>query len=331
MASIISNYFPQDSCRPPGRPTPDDDTLGDVRNDLVHLFSVSWAEIGWQLRHADSREDLRRAFEPLRGKNNDHLVAPFLKATPLATTGNEVRSIRRALGRVVERRYKAQANCNDPVNMYCEAQTAVMQARAEQLWKVRGELLKRQSTLLAARKELRSAEELEQSLQKQLNELETSFPQEQLVRILAERRCARNPLRLANAMAGLPYLTARVSYGRCSKIECNVWPKFDFRVFQKIESIWNSRERYRDLSIVELYRQEIKKLPKTVRRNKSENPLRKRLANDFGCLKLAIERGLELGVDPDRMPFIILSNFDKNREAPTTALTRTLAASERVE
>jgi hypothetical protein len=324
MASIISNYFPQSSDRPPGRPTPDDDTLRDIRNDLVHLFSVSWAAIGWQLRHADSREDLRRAFEPLRGENNDHLVTPFLKTTPLAAKGPEVRSTRRVLGRVVKRRYEAQANCNDPVRMYCEAETAVMEAQAEQLWKVRGELLKRQSALLAARKELHS-------LQKQLNELETSFAQEELVRILVERRCARNPLRLANAMAGLPYLTARVSYDRCSKIECNVWPKFDFQVFQKIESIWNSRERYRGLSIVELYRQEIKKLSRTFRRNKAENYLRKRLAENFGCLKLAIERGVELGVDPDRMPFIILSNFEKNREAPTTALTRTLAASERID
>lgn len=232
---------------------------------------------------------------------------------------------------MVKRRYQAQADCNEPVKNYCEAETAVMQAHAEQLWKVRRELLKRQSALLAARKELRSAEELEHSLQKQLNELETSFAQEELVRILVERRCARNPLRLANAMAGLPYLTARVSYDRCSKIECNVWPKFDFQVFQKIESIWNLRERYLDLSIVELYRQEIKKLPRTTRRNKSENPLRKRLAENFGCLKSAIERGFELGIDPDRMPFIILSTFDKNREAPTTALTRTLAASERID
>ena len=93
------------------------------------------------------------------------------------------------------------------------------------------------------------AEESEQSLQKQLNELEVSFAQEELVRILGEHRCARNPLRLSNAMAGLPYLTARVSYDRCSKIECTVWPKFDFQVFRKIEAIWNSRERYRDLLI----------------------------------------------------------------------------------
>jgi hypothetical protein len=331
MASIISNYFPQSSRRQPGRPTPDDDTLRDIRNDLVHLFSVSWADIGWQLRNADSREELLRAFEPLRGKNNDHLVALFLRTTPLATTGKEVRLTRRFLGKAVKRRYEAQANCNDPVKMYCEAETAVMQARAEQLWKVRGELLKRQSTLLAARKELRSAEESERSLQEQLNELEASFAQEQLVGILVERRCARNPLRLANAMAGLPYLTARVSYDRCSKIKCNVWPKFDFQVFQKIESIWNSRDRYQGLSIVELYRQEIKKLSRTFRRNKAENYLRKRLADDFGCLKLAIARGLELAVDSDRMAFIITSNFDKNRGEPTTALTRTLAASERID
>jgi hypothetical protein len=110
-----------------------------------------------------------------------------------------------------------------------------------------------------------------------------------------------------------------------------VWPKFDFQVFQKIESIWNSRDRYRGLSIVELYRQEIKKLPKTFRRNKSENDLRKRLAENFGCLRLAIERGLEWGVDSGRMPFVITSNFDKNREVPTTALTRTLAASEKID
>jgi hypothetical protein len=36
-------------------------------------------------------------------------------------------------------------------------------------------------------------------------------------------------------------------------------------------------------------------------------------------------------IDPDRMPFIIVSNFDKNRGEPTTALTRTLAASERID
>lgn len=331
MASLISNYFPGDSSQPPGRPTPDDDTLRDIRNDLVHLLSVWWANVGWQLRNATSREELRQALEPLANKNNGNLVAMFLKSTPLIATGKEVRLTRKSLGKAVKRRYEAQAKRNDPVRLYCEAETAVMEARADQLWRVRRELLKRQSILLAAREELRSASELEQNLEKQLAKEEASFAQQELVRILSERRCARNPLRLANAMAGLPFLTARVSYDRCSKIECVGWPRFDFRLFQKIESIWKLRNRYRGLSAVELYRQEIKKLPKTFRKSKTENSLRKRLADDFGWLKSAIEKSLESNVDPDRVPFLITSKFSENRGLPTTALDRTLVASDRID
>jgi hypothetical protein len=326
-----SDYFSDSQIRRSGRPTLDSDTLLGIRDDLVHLLSVSWADIGWQLRHVESRAELQRAFAPLVGKSNDYVIARFVRSTALDINGKEVRFTRKALGKAVKRRYEAQANCNGPVKMYCEAETAVMQASGEQLGRVRGELLKRQSKLLEVRRELRSAEQLEQDLGKQLVEQEASFAQGQLIRILAEHRCARNPLRLANAMAGLPFLSARVSYDRCSKIKRTVWHKFDFQVFKKIESIWNSRHRYRELSIVELYRQEIGKLPRTTGRNRVENPLRTRLAEDFGCLRSAIQRSMELGIDPGQIPFVIKSEFDKNRGLPTTALTRTLAASERID
>lgn len=331
MASTISNYFPPSPRRPPGRPTLERDTLASIRDDLVLLLSLSWSDIGWQLRHATSPEELRRAFEPLRGKNNDHLIARFLKTPTVAATGKEIRLTRRLLNDAVTRRYAAQANCSDPVRDYIEAETALMQSRNEQMAQVCGELLKRQHKLLAVRKEMRCATELERTLEKQLGEQEVTFAQAELVRILAEGRCARNPLRLANAMAGLPFMTARVSYERCSKIEPTGWPKFDFRVFQKIESIWNLRDRYPGLSPVQLYRQEISKLSRTMRRNKAENPLRARLADHFGYLKLAIKQSLESGVDPDRVPFLITANFDKHRAGSTTPLSRTLAASERID
>jgi hypothetical protein len=331
LSNDIWDQFPTHPSLRPGRPTLDDNTLAFVRNDLVHLLSVWWADIGWQLRHANSREEFCQAFEPLRGKNNDHLVASFLKVTPLTTTGNSVRFTRRSLARAVRHRYNVQDNCNAPVKDYIDAETAVTQARPEELGKVRRELLKRQLKLLVVRKELRSATELEQTLEKQLAEQQVAFAQEQLVRILREGRCARNPLRLANAMAGLPSLTARVSYQRCSRIKCTSWPNIDFQVFRKIESIWISRHRYHDLSIVDLYRQEISKLPRMSRRNKFPNFLRTRLAENFGSLKLAIETSLNSGIEVDRIPFVVTSHFDKNREAPTTALTRTLAATERID
>ena len=331
VAKMSADYLPETPRRAPGRPTPDKDSLSGIRDDLVHLLSVWWADIGWHLRHTKSREELRRAFEPLRGKNNNPLIERFLRTTALATTGKELRFTRKALGKAVKRRYEAQSNCSDPLKMFREAETGMMQARAGQLGKFRRELLKRQSRLLEDSKELRAAEELEQTLEKQLSEQEVGFAQDQLVRILGEGRCACNPLRLANAMAGLLFLTARVSYNRCSKIKCTVWPNFDFQVFEKIESIWNSRRRYHYLSIVELYRQEIKKLPRTMRRNEAENYLRTRLAEHFGSLKLAIEKSLESGVDSEQIPFLITSCFNENREAPSTALSSTLAASERID
>lgn len=57
---------------PSGRPALDQDTLADIRDDLVHPLSVSC---------------LRSALEPLRGKNDNPLIERFLRPTVLATTG----------------------------------------------------------------------------------------------------------------------------------------------------------------------------------------------------------------------------------------------------
>jgi len=255
----------------------------------------------------------------------------FLRTPPAIATGKEVRLTRRRLGKIIERRYDLQGDCNDPLNQYREAEAAVMEARSDQLWAVRSELLKRQEKLSAVRNELSAAKQLEQTLQDELAEKEASFAQTELIRILQERRCALNPLRLANAMAGAPFLSARVSSARCSKIVCTVWPQFEFQVFRKIESIWESRERYKNLSIVDLYRQEIAKIPRTIERKRIENPLRKRLAVDFGYLKSAIEKALEVHSELDQIPFLIKSSFDNDRALPTTALIRTLAAWERID
>jgi hypothetical protein len=315
----------------PGRPTLKNGTLEGCRNSLARILSVEWAEIGWQLKHVSSPADLREAFAPLSKNSDSNLLTHYLRTPPATATGKEVRLTRRRLGKIVERRYNLQGNYNDPLNQYREAEAAVMQARSDQLWAVRSELLKRQEKLSAVRKELSAARQLEHTLQDELVEKEASFAQTELVRILRERRCALNPLRLANAMAGLPFLSARVSSARCSKVSCTVWPQFEYQVFRKIESIWESRERYKNLSVVDLYRQEVAKIPRTIGRKRIENPLRRRLAVDFGYLKSAIEMALKVHTDLDRIPFLIKSIFDNGRAQPTNALIRTLSAWERID
>src|ERR1700739_1878369 len=158
-------WIPTNGLRKPGRPTLDKITLEGSRNNLVRILSVGWPEIGWQLRHVSSPAELRDAFAPLQKNNDAYLLTHFLRTPKVVATGKEVRLTRKLLGKAIERRYNGQAKCNDPTNAYCEAQAAVMEARSDQLWAVRSELLKRQERLLAVRRELGAAQRLEQDLQ----------------------------------------------------------------------------------------------------------------------------------------------------------------------
>ena len=182
-------------------------------------------------------------------------------------------------------------------------------------------------------------------LKAKLEAQEANFAQQELAKIILEKRCARHPLKLANAMAGLPFLSARVSYGRCSKLKCSGWPRREFLVVNFIESTWNRRQRYPDISIVELFDQEIKGLPRTIRREKLpeaiavpkeqkrvDNYLRSYLGENRRYLRLAIEKTLDMaGIAEKRMPFVIASNFSAILEEPRSALTLALAEGERLD
>src|SRR6266852_1756066 len=94
--------------RGPGRPTIDDDTLCQGRNALVWLLSTKWGDCGWQIQNATTVDEVRQAFEPLRGHPPEHLIAHFRRATSRTATASEVRSTKKAQGKAVERARGAQ-------------------------------------------------------------------------------------------------------------------------------------------------------------------------------------------------------------------------------
>jgi hypothetical protein len=144
-----------------------------------------------------------------------------------------------------------------------------------------------------------------------LEEKKASFAQTELLDYIANAEYARNPLRLANAMAGLPDLAWSSSYDRCSKINCAGWPTLWFTIFETIQDIWNLRTSYSELSLVELFRREVQKLPKKTlvyydpekRKIWMPNQVRSRLADNFRLLRLAIEETLQVTMHPGRTPF----------------------------
>jgi hypothetical protein len=359
--------------RAPGRPTPEDAELATKRDDLAHLLSVSWADIGWPLRHASTREELREALSPLNGRGRDHLVSHFVRPSTGTTTSKEVRATRIAYKDAVAHRFDAYKRHEKVAELHSRIKLAMrkpnpdklrvsqadleeyekelrLAANPDELKILQTDLVKYEEELRLAAKELDNARTQEQILKDRIEAQEASFAQEELLKIILEKRCARNPLRLAHAMAGLPLLCARVSYGRCSKLKIRSWPDFQFRVIRFIESTWNRRHRYSSLSPVELFYQEIKRLSKKVRREELpevvaesieskwvENNLRLHLGENWRYLRLAIEKSTQTAnadqeeVDQSRIPFAIASNFSMIREEPRTALTMALAENERID
>ena len=122
-------------------------------------------------------------------------------------------------------------------------------------------LLKRWAECKQARANLNDGQAALNMLEQELANKEAWLCQTELLDFINKGKYARDPEGFANAMAGLPDLTWGTSRDRCAKTKPN--PVFAYRVFETIDRIWNTRERYVNLPTTELFRQEILKLPKT--------------------------------------------------------------------
>ncbi len=326
-----------------GRPTLDDDRLAADRDALEWLLSVGWPDVGWQLPKAKTLQEVRQALEPLRGHPSESLIVRFLRPTSVTATAKEIRQSRNVLGKAVEYLRQAQERHDRCTEACREGELAMSQARHEQREIIETEFTRRRADLESAKTVLDKARDAKKTLENDLANKEASFAQHQLLAFIKKKNYARNPLRLANAMAGLPDLGWSVSYARCSKMTCSQSPSFPFRVFETIKAIWNRRDSDPELSPVQLFRQEIKKLPKTVeatvpqppphpaKKERIGNFLRSHLAENWLYLRLAIEESLKSKIHPTRVPFLIASQFDKNLAKPRSAADCVLAANERID
>ena len=310
----------------PGRPTIDDSWLGSNRDALLGMLSSRWAQIGWQLRTAVSREDLRQAFQLVKDHPSKDLFARLFRATELAASTKGIRIKRKAVEEAVERRFMAQTECENCVSGCREIEMAMNQARPDQMEYVHREFFRRRVRCQDAQGQLHRSKMTESALENELADAEAAFAQEQLLEFINEKKYALHPFNLANAMAGLPYakdvefLGVWVSRERCARIECDLWPNLDYQVFETIETIWNDKSISAS-SPVDFFRQEIAALPKTRKtsipqekafgkKKRVPNSLRQHLAENFFYLEQAINKSLKsVNEDSRPMPFIILSNF----------------------
>ena len=342
------------SLKKPGRPTLNDGVLMGRRDRLVWLLSVAWGDIGYDLPRARDPEQLHSALSALRGHRSEDIVAIFLQPTSGSGTSKEIRNLRKQLDEAVNRRQAAHEEETTRSRSFDQALAGVKMHQIENAETelkldpslderhrnaIVSEFKKREAALHSAQRDIANASELETNLRAELRDKEAAFAQAELLDYIEKGQYARNPLGLANAMAGLPDLGWSQSYSRCSKLNCSGWPNLWFSEFEIIQDIWKKREPFREPSIVELFRREVQKLPrKTLVYYEPEakkiwmpNQVRSRLADNFRLLRLAIEETLQLRMHPGRIQFAITSSFEKNIEKPRTASDDLLIAHERIE
>lgn len=330
-----------------GRPSVGNPSLRDHRDRILDMLACWWGEVGWQLPRASSRQDLRSALHPLREHANRFDINHFLFLTNDSATAEQIRENRELHKKAIEEMHQAQKRqrtCSDRFN---EAQMVLGHTPSAQLEAMKGRISAYKAELDSANTSYEAAQKKQREIARKLEEMEAAYAQDELLKFIdvrfikPKKKYARNPQNLANAMAGLPWAADIPFMGtwqsclRCSDLPCS--PHHRFQVFETIQRIWKKSQKS-TLPTTEFFYQQIHALPKTETlknidpltnkqsSSKGLNLVRSNLFDNWTIWKLAIQKSLETPVEPDRVPFLICSNFTLVQSDPRSSVALVLGA-----
>jgi hypothetical protein len=202
------------------------------------ILEQNWGLVGWPLITASTVADIRAAFNLVTGFQ--YPILDLYRFEPTEHTNHAMlRDLRRAL---VDARHETR-----------ESYLAMMAAK---------ESLDRVSIGLSSapddvsRMKIRSLEsetavayqndsatyerdaENQADLIAKLDRQEAYFAQSQVLELIQSKRCEITPLNVAMGVAGLPYLTSRISHDRCSSLGDRPTPGLVFEIFQTFQRVF---------------------------------------------------------------------------------------------
>ncbi|HKF51596.1 MAG TPA: hypothetical protein VKB26_04745 [Candidatus Acidoferrales bacterium] len=318
------------SNRKRGRRTTADNFLLGARNGWLSFFEKTWHEIGWQLlqirmRGMGTMEEVRKIFEPVRGKPEFHCADSFLRAAPQAGEGKERRAnVKRAVA--LQREIHKMRSQQQELESTCVyAEIAVKQAGENERAIIEADASQKQKRLRDVKDKLLIAENESNELERQVREQETHLYCSELLGFLCTGKYAVKPLPLANSLAGLPQMGWRQSLARCSKMPPTFSQvQYPYGILRAILRIWKLRAKRPELSIVDLFHEEIPEL------RKQDREARTYLSEGWRDLRMAIDQCSREEQSDDFMPYAITRVFVNNQSRPKNQAERILAERERL-
>jgi hypothetical protein len=309
-------------CQEPSRvragrpPSLDDSILQNHRERLVAIFEGSWGEIGWKLRKCRKPDDLVSMFSELPGAVFQDVIAVFCIPSTLPASSASLRNARRELRALVKPHRNAYELNRQAEERLRRVQRALPQAKGSERKLVRKEFVKSKKEFEQMRAPWQSIAERERDLTVHVKLLEASFARRELFRFLKSRRYELNPLSLANAAAGLPYMGWRQSMRKCVKAQSMSAEGYQYQVFKAIRYLTSTARNKAEKVLVEHFRESIPMLPHRHQLSKIE------LAEKWFFLERALRETCRAKSHPKSFPFEITKSYFKQMQvqSATTVL-----------
>jgi hypothetical protein len=255
MAEKILGLYTQEKPKPqPGRPIAiDDGRLLGARDHLVWLFEVTWADVGervpWIKKPSDVLDAIRVWDNPNLSTGNHYIAKCLLRPSSIPVTQKWLNARRFELGKLnsaVREVYEAREKCREALE---KAERALSdQLSDSDKAAVLDQISRRGEKLSGAKAEYDSLEKQQRELQELVLDGEASFAREEFARFCGSNRYRFEPMNIANALAGLPYIGWRQSATRCKKHPSTHGEGQSIQIFRTIERIVRSCVRRSDLA-----------------------------------------------------------------------------------
>jgi hypothetical protein len=247
---IIDMLTDRERKRPRGYPQQlDDDRLWNTRQHFRWLVETTWDEVGSFLSKVRTMSRLEEALKPWerRVEQEEHAVRALLWKGESPADSRLLYRQRKQSGQIHARYLEAY----EALEKSWESLERFRVIPATQLTSAEQDVIcdaiyERARALARAGTEYIALAQQEKDLDALIRDGEAYFARNEFLRFCKSKRYTLNPLNIANALAGLPFIGCRQSVRRCKK-----WPDdsggLSYGIFQILERIISTNARRPDL------------------------------------------------------------------------------------
>lgn len=289
-----------------GRPQSiDDASLLGTRDFLVRLLENTWGEVGWNLKNIKDSTDVPRS---LRAWQSERDLRPVVRA--LLREVEEPKHLL-TLGELRRQLFRVKKSCIDAAKreaalreFLVQADQALLMGSSENTMHFISRLrAERAASLADAQDNWQELSARRKDFADAVENAEARFAQAELLKFCKSRRNRLNPLRIANALAGLPFLGCRQSIKRCSNWKESSRDGQAYQIFKTIYTLVDSWEPGTDLTSHVRRRLQA--------RRRSISPAISELQANWYYLRQSVESAKEKTYTRKELPFKVTDEYSR--------------------